>query len=78
MGFCVLNDCLIKLSHAFLLVKDCIWAMDYNKCKGTDLKESIHSLRLSKWPQIYCRIFSSVDLQNITTYIYAWDYPSVQ
>ena len=57
--FCILNEKLVKINHAFLLVRDCIEQLGRKKChylSTIDLRDAFHSLRLALSSQKYCGI----------------------
>ena len=57
--FCILNEKLVKISHAFPLVRDCIEQLGRKKChylSMIDLRDTSHTLRLALSSQKYCGI----------------------
>ena len=57
--FCILNEKLVKINHAFPLVRDCIEQLGRKKChylSTTDLRNTFHTLRLALFSQKYCGI----------------------
>ena len=57
--FRVLNDRLIRINHAFPLVRDCIESIGSAKCEvmsTIDLRDAFHTLRLAPESQQYCGI----------------------
>ena len=57
--FCILNENLVKINHAFLLVRDCIEQLGRKKChylSTIDLRDAFHTLRLALSSQKYCGI----------------------
>ena len=57
--FCILNEKLVKINHAFSLVRDCIEQLDRKKChylSMMDLRDAFHTLRLALSSQKYCGI----------------------
>ena len=57
--FCILNEKLLKINHAFPLVWDCIEQLGRSKCdymSTIDLRDAFHTLRLAKTSQKYCGI----------------------
>ena len=57
--FCILNEKLVKINHAFPLVRDCIEQLGRKKChyfSTIDLKDAFHTLRLMLSSQKYCSI----------------------
>ena len=57
--FCILNEKLVKINHAFLLVRDCIEQLGRKKChylSTIDLRDAFHTLRLVLSLQKYCSI----------------------
>ena len=59
--FRILNEKLVKINHAFPLVRDCIEQLDRKKChylSMIDLRDTFHTLRLALSSQKYCGITS--------------------
>ena len=57
--FCILNEKLGKINHAFPLVRDCIEQLGRKKCHYLsiiDLRDAFHTLRLALSLQKYCSI----------------------
>ena len=57
--FCILNEKLVKINHAFPLVRDCIEQLGRKKChylSMIDLRDTFHTLRLALSSQKYCGI----------------------
>ena len=57
--FCILSEKLVKINHAFLLVRDCIEQLVRKKChylSTIDLRDTFHTLRLALSSQKYCSI----------------------
>ena len=57
--FHILNEKLIKINHAFLLVRECIEQLGRKKCHNLstiDLRDAFHTLRLALSSQKYCGI----------------------
>ena len=57
--FCILNEKLVKINHAFSLVRDCIEQLGRKKChylSTIDLRDAFHTLRLALSSQKYCGI----------------------
>ena len=57
--FCILNEKLVKINHAFPLVRDCIEQLGRKKChylSTIDLRDAFHMLRLALLSQKYCGI----------------------
>ena len=57
--FCILNVKLVKINHAFPLVRDCIEQLGRKKChylSTIDLRDAFHTLRLALSSQKYCGI----------------------
>ena len=55
----ILNKKLVKINHAFPLVRDCIEQLDRKKChylSTIDLRDAFHTLRLALSSQKYCGI----------------------
>ena len=56
---CILNEKLVKINHAFPLVRDCIEQLGRKKChylSTIDLTDTFHTLRLALSLQKYCDI----------------------
>ena len=57
--FHILNEKLVKINHAFLLVRDCIEQLGRKKChylSTIDLRDAFHTLQLAISSQKYCSI----------------------
>ena len=57
--FCILNEKLVKINHAFPLVRDCIEQLGRKKChylSTIDLRDAFHTLRLALSSQKFCGI----------------------
>ena len=57
--FHILNEKLVKINHAFLLVRDCIEQLGRKKChylSMIDLRDAFHTFRLALSSQKYCGI----------------------
>ena len=57
--FCILNEKLVKINHAFPLVRDCIEQLGRKKClylSTIDLTDAFHTLQLVLSSQKYCGI----------------------
>ena len=57
--FGILNEKLLKINHAFPLVRDCIEQLGRSKCNymsTIDLRDAFHTLQLAKTSQKYCGI----------------------
>ena len=57
--FCILNEKLVKINHAFPLVRHCIEQLGRKKChylSMIDLRDAFHTLRLALSSQKYCGI----------------------
>ena len=57
--FCILNEKLVKINHAFPLVRDCIEQLGRKKChylSTIDLRDTFHTLRLALSSEKYCGI----------------------
>ena len=57
--FQILNEKLLKINHAFLLVRDCIEQLGRKRChylSRIDLRDAFHTLRLAASSQKYCGI----------------------
>ena len=58
-NFCILNEKLVKINHAFPLVRDCTEQLGRKKChylSTIDLRDAFHTLRLALSSQKYCSI----------------------
>ena len=54
--FCILNEKLVKINHAFPLVRDCIEQLGRKKChylSTIDLRDAVHTLQLALSSQKY-------------------------
>ena len=57
--FCILNEKLVEINHAFPLVRDCIEQLGRKKChylSTIDLRDAFHTLQLALSLQKYCSI----------------------
>ena len=57
--FRVLNERLVRINHAFPLVRDCLDAIGNSECQVfmvIDLRDAYHTLRLAKESQKFCGI----------------------
>ena len=57
--FCILNEKLVKINHAFPLVRDCLEQLVRKKChylSMIDLRDAFHTLQLALSLQKYCGI----------------------
>ena len=57
--FCLLNEKLVKINHAFPLVRDCMEQLGRKKChylSTIDLRDAFHTLQLVLSSQKYCSI----------------------
>ena len=57
--FWILNEKLLKINHAFPLVRDCMEQLGSSKCdymSTIDLRDAFHTLQLAKTSQKYCGI----------------------
>ena len=57
--FRILNEKLVKINHAFPLVRDCIEQLGRKKChylSTIDLRDAFHTLQLALSSQMYCSI----------------------
>ena len=57
--FDILNEKLVKINHAFPLVRDCIEQLGRKKChyvSTIDLRDAFHTLQLALSSQKYCGI----------------------
>ena len=58
-GFCILNDKLVKISHVFTLVLNCILAISHSHCEvmsEANLREAYYTLELASDSEKYCGI----------------------
>ena len=58
-NFRILNEKLVKINHAFPLVRDCVEQLGRKKChhlSTIDLRDAFHTLRLVLSSQKYCSI----------------------
>ena len=58
-NFCILNEKLVKINHAFPLVRDCVEQLGRKNChylSMIDLRDAFHTLRLVLLSQKYCGI----------------------
>ena len=68
--FRVLNEHLVRVNYAFLIVHDCLEAIGASKCEVMsvlDLRDAYHTLPLSKESQKYCGI---TPYYGCPTYVY--------
>ena len=68
--FRVLNERLVRVSHAFPIVRDCLEAIGASKCEVMsvlDLRDAYHTLPLAEESQKYCEI---TPYYGCPTYIY--------
>ena len=59
IDFCILNEKLVKINHAFPLVRDCIEQLGRKKfhyLSTIDLRDAFHTLQLVLSSQKYCSI----------------------
>ena len=57
--FQILNEKLLKINHAFPLVRDCIEQLDRKRChylSTINLRDAFHTLQLAASSQKYCGI----------------------
>ena len=70
--FHILNEKLVKINHAFPLVRDCIEQLGRKKChylSMIDLRDAFHTLRLALSSQKYCGI---TPYYGAPTYAWVW------
>ena len=68
--FRVLNERLVRVNHAFPIVRDCLEAIGASKCEVMsvlDLRDAYHTLPLAEESQKYCRI---TPYYGCPTYVY--------
>ena len=68
--FRVLNERLVRVNHAFPIVRDCLEAIGASKCEVMsvlDLRDTYHTLPLAEESQKYCRI---TPYYGCFTYVY--------
>ena len=65
--FRVLNERLVRVNHAFPIVRDCLEAIGANKCEVMsvlDLRDAYHTLPLAEESQKYCGLRPIMDHQH--------------
>ena len=68
--FRILNERLVRVNHAFPIVRDCLEAIGASKCKVMNvlnLKDAYHTLPLAEESQKYCRL---MPYYGSPTYVY--------
>ena len=74
--FCILNDKLFKINHAFPLVRDCIEQLGSKKChylSTIDLRDAFHTLRLALSSQkSIAALHHTMDHLHTITYAWVW------
>ena len=73
--FHILNEKLVKINHAFPLVRDCIEQLGRKKChylSTMDLRDAFHTLRLALSSQKYCVSCHTMDHPHIIIYTWVW------
>ena len=68
--FYILNEKLVKINHAFPLVRDCIEQLGRKKChylSTIDLRDALHTLRLVLSSQKYCGIYIFISIYTLNT-----------
>ena len=73
--FRILNEKLLKINHAFPLVRDCIEQLGRKCCHYLsiiDLRDAFHTLRLASLSQKYCRITPYYGSPTTATFEWVW------
>ena len=73
--FCILNEKLVKINHAFPLVRDCIEQLGRKKChylSMIDLRDSFHTLRLHFHRKHIAALHHTMDHLHTITYVWVW------
>ena len=69
--FCILNEKLVEINHAFPLVRDCIEQLGRKKChylSMIDLRDAFHTLHHKSIAALHC----TMDHPHTTTYAWVW------
>ena len=73
--FHILYEKLVKINHAFPLVRDCMEQLGRKKChylSTIDLRDAFHTLQLVLSSQKYCGITPYYGSLWIITYVWVW------
>ena len=73
--FHILNEKLVKISHAFPLVRDCIEQLGRKKCHylcTIDLRDAFHTLRLAVSSKKIVALHHTMDHLHTITYAWVW------
>ena len=73
--FCILNEKLVKINHAFPLVRDCIEQLGRRKChylSVIDLRDAFHTLRLVLSSKSIAALHCTMDHPHTITYAWVW------
>ena len=69
--FRVLNERLVRVNHAFPIVRDCLEAIGASKCEVMsvlDLRDAYHTLPLAEESQKYCGFYTLLWFTNICVF----------
>ena len=69
--FRVLNERLVRVNHAFPIVRDCLEAIGASKCEVMsvlDLRDAYHTLPLAEESQKYCGLNAVLWITNICVF----------
>ena len=75
--FQILNEKLLKINHAFPLVRDCIEQLGRSKCdyiSTIDLRDAFHTILLTKTSQKYCGITPYYGSPTYPLLVYGYGY----
>ena len=73
--FCILNEKLVKINHAFPLFRDCIEQLGRKKCHyliTIDLRDAFHTLQLVLSSQNTVVLHHTMDHPHTITYTWEW------
>ena len=73
--FHILNEKLVKINHAFPLVRDCIEQLGRKKChylSMIDLRDAFHTLRLALSSKSIAALHHTMDHLHTITYAWVW------
>ena len=73
--FCILHEKLVKINHAFPLVRDCIEQLGRKKChylSMIELRDTFYMLRLALSSQKYWALHHTMDHLHTITYAWVW------
>ena len=76
-NFCILNEKLVKINHAFPLVRDCIEQLGRKKChylSMIDLRNAFHTLRLALSSQKVLRHYTILWITYIPLPMHGYGY----